>query len=114
MSDTTPRPVKCADCGWTGNDEDENVKGLRYCADLGERLDPGCTVPAGECVECGAFVYYTDQKSREQWRDLADDAVVMLEALREGSASDGDWRNVDDIIQTYEVWTRMEETSTTS
>jgi hypothetical protein len=109
MSDTTPRPVKCADCGWTGNDE--NIKVLYDCDGLGERLDPGCTVPAGECVECGAFVYFTDQKSRTDWRDLADDAIRALEALRDGEASDGDWRSVDDIIQTHEEWKGTEGTT---
>ena len=31
---------------------------LRKTPDLGERLDPGAEVPAGECLECGALVYF--------------------------------------------------------
>ena len=111
MSDeNTKRPVKCADCGWTGHD-DKGMKALRYCDALGERLDPGCVVPAGECDECGAFVYFTDQKSREQWRNLADDAVTMLDELHNGTFSDSDWREVDDILETHANWTNIEATS---
>lgn len=33
------------------------VKHLRFIHHLAERLDAGAEVPAGECVECGAFVY---------------------------------------------------------
>jgi hypothetical protein len=29
---------------------------------LSERLDPGGTVPAGECPECGAFAYLLDDR----------------------------------------------------
>lgn len=108
MSDSTPRPVKCGNCGWTGYDGDEGMDDLAHCKALSERLDPGCTVPAGECVECGAFVYYTDQIARTRWRELADDAVQALKLLRNGDISDGDRANVEDIIQTLEVWEKIE------
>lgn len=49
--------VRCDNCDWTGDSEDETVKTLVQVHHLGERLDPGSEVPAGECPECGAFVY---------------------------------------------------------
>lgn len=47
---------KCANCGkrWPESK-------LVAPADLYERLTPGCTVPAGECPDCGALCYQPDQ-----------------------------------------------------
>lgn len=49
----------CANCGWTG-DESALATTIEDCPDLGERLDAGSTVPAGECPECGCFAYLDD------------------------------------------------------
>jgi len=96
MSDTTRKPVKCGNCGWTGYDGDEGMDALAHCKALGERLDPGSVVPAGECEQCGAFVYY--QKNEiDEWRDLANAAVDILEQLQEG-AHDFLWSEVAEII----------------
>jgi hypothetical protein len=46
----------CDACDWTG-DESELATSLGDCPDLGERLDVGSVVPAGECPECGCFAY---------------------------------------------------------
>lgn len=35
----------------------EDCKTLAECSRVFERLDPGSEVPAGECPDCGAFVY---------------------------------------------------------
>ena len=51
-----PEMVICDDCHRSyqvGGD----YKALCMVTDLAERLDPGSTVPEGECVECGAFVH---------------------------------------------------------
>ena len=59
--------VECDNCGWRREwNEDEEYDPdvacnqlipLLYVHDLGERLDPGSVVPAGECPLCGAFAY---------------------------------------------------------
>ena len=48
-----PPRYRCANCGATPSDV---AKPLAECDRLAERLDPGSTVPAGECA-CGAFLY---------------------------------------------------------
>lgn len=49
---------ECDNCGYTAND----AEGINPCQDLHERLDfpvghPDCIMPAGDCLNCGAFVY---------------------------------------------------------
>ena len=63
------RPVACDDCDWTGTEAD-----LTWPPpDLHLRLDPGGTVPAGECPECGVLAYlvgapYTSAKAADKPR----------------------------------------------
>jgi hypothetical protein len=47
---------RCANCGWNGP-ESALGRPLADLADLGERLDVGGVVPAGECPECEALAY---------------------------------------------------------
>lgn len=47
---------KCANCEFE-TDDDEDFKHWNEIHHLGERLDIGGTVPAGECPECGCLVY---------------------------------------------------------
>ena len=47
--------TKCANCGETTTEK--NIRPLYELPNLYARLDPGSEVPAGECRECGAFVY---------------------------------------------------------
>lgn len=51
-----PRPhaFVCNNCGWTGN---ELVYELPELDQLYERIEPGETVPAGECPECDALAH---------------------------------------------------------
>lgn len=49
------RTATCDNCG--GQFDLDLIVPLESCRDLGERLDPGSVVPAGECPECGAFCY---------------------------------------------------------
>lgn len=44
--------VQCANCAWKGRGAD-----LRPVIDLEQRIEPGGTVPAGECPECHALAY---------------------------------------------------------
>lgn len=47
---------ECANCDWHGPlDECDGVD------NIGARLDPGSTVPAGQCPECGALAYLEEQ-----------------------------------------------------
>ena len=46
------RPVACASCAWAGP-----ASHTAPINDIGQRLDPGSTVPAGECPKCGALAY---------------------------------------------------------
>lgn len=45
-------PVECDNCDWEGT-----LEQLGIIKDAHERLDPGSTMPAGECPECGALAY---------------------------------------------------------
>ena len=47
--------VECDDCGWTGAASDL-ARQLADVPKLGERLDVGGLVPAGEC-KCGALCF---------------------------------------------------------
>lgn len=48
--------VRCANCLWSG--EKRKVLPLAEAPGLGERLDEGAEVPAGECPQCKAFCYF--------------------------------------------------------
>ncbi len=49
--------LECDNCG-RGYEREEQLKHVfPDIPDLLQRLDVGCTVPAGECPECGALVY---------------------------------------------------------
>jgi len=69
------------------------------------------TIPAGDCPKCQNLTNPVGQRTRDQWRDIANDAVMALKIMRYGDATHGDLRNVDDIIQTHEIWKKDEETS---
>jgi len=48
---------RCDSCGKTCDGVTGEIRPIEECVDLFERLDPGSTVPHGECFDCGAFVY---------------------------------------------------------
>ena len=58
--DLAPQPdeddtmCECNNCGWEGPIAALHCR-LREIPDLFERIEPGETVPAGECPECGAL-----------------------------------------------------------
>ena len=57
--------TKCANCGETTTEKD--IRPLYELPNLHERLDPGSEVPAGECRECGAFVYLIPTSPKKKW-----------------------------------------------
>ena len=60
---------KCDNCLWTGTEEELGTP-LKDCKDLGQRLDPGSVVPAGECPDCGCLAYLTKQPAVSLWFGL--------------------------------------------
>lgn len=48
----TDKPNECDDCGKKFTDEE--LKEVRH---LSMRVDPGGTMPSGECPKCGALCY---------------------------------------------------------
>lgn len=50
MTETTL--CACANCDWRGDVSDADA-----CRDFWSRVEPGDTVPAGDCPECGAFAF---------------------------------------------------------
>lgn len=61
--------VACPSCNWKGRTDQ-----LSEAQDLLERLDPGDTVPEGQCPECGALVCESNP--------LIDAAPDLLEVLK--------------------------------
>lgn len=57
----TTKICKCDNCEWTGT-EDDLGKTLWEIHHLAERLDPGSTVPAGECPECLCLAYIVEER----------------------------------------------------
>lgn len=73
--------IKCDNCDWTGS-EAELAVDLASTPDLHERLDPGSTVPAGECPKCGCFAYHTPAPvARPQTAEAAELAAACREML---------------------------------
>lgn len=69
---------QCDNCGWEG---DEPLRVLADVPDLMERLDPGCSIPSGDCPECQALTY--ELNSRQLLVDAAED---LLEACKAAEA----------------------------
>lgn len=75
-------PCHCGDCEWTGPGSD-----LQMVTDIQERIDPGSTVPAGECPDCGALAYTDASLADEQAQAKRDAASrAMLAALGKAAA----------------------------
>lgn len=71
--------AKCDSCGETFTEDY-----LDPIADIGDRLDPGGTVPAGQCPECGALCYLDDMNARDVSLALTrDEAKVLYDILAE-------------------------------
>lgn len=65
--------VACPSCNWKGRTDQ-----LSEAQDLLERLDPGDTVPEGQCPECGALVCESNPLI-----DAAPDLLAALQAMVE-------------------------------
>jgi hypothetical protein len=50
-----PRACQCPNCDWKGHEEE-----LKEAKDLSRRMEPGDTMPDGECPRCGALVCALD------------------------------------------------------
>lgn len=49
---------QCANCNWQGP-----IEKVDECRDFWSRVAPGDTVPAGDCPECGAFVFIEEHET---------------------------------------------------
>lgn len=76
-------PCACDNCEWKGPAEL-----LEPIHDIEQRLDPGGTVPAGECPECGALAYIVKELTREQ--KLVEFATLVLTHMTHVKEWDGD------------------------
>lgn len=81
--------ARCDDCGRT-HDVDDLAEPKR----LHERLDPGGTVPAGECPDCGALAYPLDPDEELTCRTMGATLTMkriefeaLLAHLKEGPGS---------------------------
>lgn len=84
---------RCDNCDWTGPASE-----LDDIADVQERLDPGGTVPAGQCPACGALAYLKNEpddtakviiaRARNEW---ADDDISIDDGAKVSVADDGAW-----------------------
>jgi hypothetical protein len=70
MSDPT---CKCGNCGWIGA-----LSETSETHDFWSRVNPGETMPAGDCPKCGALAFVDDEDFRLQGA-----ARDLLAALRE-------------------------------
>ena len=75
---TTPLPARhpepaavCENCAWRGPSWEAD----QY-RDFWSRIDPGDTMPAGDCPECGCHVFIDDARAR-----LQDAAPALRDAL---------------------------------
>lgn len=88
--------VKCGDCGWEGVDADLHTQlGDLEC--IGERLDPGSEVPAGECPECRALAYV--QRDDSKVRSTAAGLLVMAFAVGQRPGGKVDWDDVSAALE---------------
>ena len=71
--------VRCNDCGWSGGDGE-----AEFQTDPAEVLhdDPGgiVVVPAGNCPECGAFVYYDRDMAAWNTSEAAPDLLAACQS----------------------------------
>ena len=60
--------VECDNCGDVTTQD--NLLPLEEVKDLSMRLDVGSEIPAGECLECGAFSYIKKENSERIEREI--------------------------------------------
>lgn len=68
----------CQNCDWAGPEES-----LAPFADIAERLEPGDTIPAGECPECGACCWSDEELAKHRLERAAGDLADALEEIIE-------------------------------
>lgn len=83
--------VRCDNCSWTGVGTD--VKPIH---DIGDRIEAGNTVPAGECPECGCLSYVT--ASAVFKAEAADAITAVIVALQNRPE-----RNAPDVVAVIEL-----------
>jgi len=67
---------RCDNCGAESNINDHDIGEID---DLLERIDPGGTVPAGECKKCHALTYLVQNPHKKDLAFLLRSAAAFLE-----------------------------------
>lgn len=88
--------VKCGNCDWTGTDSEMGTH-LDEIVCLGDRLDAGSEVPAGECPECGALAYVVKQADRVQ--SSAAGLLVVAFAMGQRPGAKIDWDAIGEALE---------------
>ena len=79
---TNGTDCQCDDCEWRGNQVDlDDIDALRFGETLNDGSGGVTILPAGECPDCGAFVYLDCQASHWQAAQHAPELLAQLEAL---------------------------------
>ena len=94
---------KCANCDWTGTQSQTEL-----IADFWSRVEPGETIPHGDCPECGAFCYaVNDEPAPAQLPAPSPDAMALIAVLARMSTPfdklppDASESDRDDAIDDY-------------
>lgn len=91
VSIPTDRLCRCANCGHKDDSEDISLYDV---SDLNDRLDPGCTVPAGECSSCGCLTYLVAPRQEERGATLLRQAATAIEGLDDACRNDQEHRDL--------------------
>lgn len=78
---------ECGNCDWTGPEEKLGCE-FDNIPDLWQRIEPGGTVPAGECPECGALAYCQEEKVSRVERHAKTKAYTVILILPDFAFAD--------------------------
>ena len=68
-------------CGNCHHEDDSDDVSLYDVSSLNDRLDPGSTVPAGECSACGCLTYLVAPRQDKGLAEMLRTAAATLESL---------------------------------
>lgn len=85
------RLCRCANCG---HEDDSDEVSLYDVSSLNDRLDPGSTVPAGECSACGCLTYLVAPRQDQALAEMLREAAAALESLDDACRNDQEHRDL--------------------
>lgn len=78
--------VECQNCSWEGHIDD-----CKPIKDIHERVEPGETMPAGECPDCGALAHLASEYDKPETTPTNPELFTALADLLEWSSIMGGW-----------------------